>query len=474
MSPSRLFPSHRFPFSPSHFRAGSPLGTCFPLRAGLRQRAAVLILVLWAIAVLGLLAGGLSFAIRQDLAIANIQRDRLVAHWLARAGVERSIASLMDDIDATDTLQDLWADNESQFRDFEMSGGSFSVVRDGYEDVPNEWFGAGDECAKLNVNVATRDQLMKLPEMTNPVAAAILDWRDSNEDPEPDGIERGHYAGLPHPYIIRNGPMRTVRELLLVRGVTPDLFYGEDTNVNGRLDPNENDGNASDPPDNADGRLDRGWYAYLTVYSFEKNVNARGQKRLNLTSADAATLASRLGLEDWAAQSIVKRREQSEFKHLVDLLDVQRDPSVPRGSAEQDLNARDDSEKDRPITNSIFRSIVDELTLKDDEVLSGRVNINTAPLVVLRTLMDDELADAVVRQREGDGYFSSVGDLLEVTGMTREKFAALENSVAIRSSVFRVHGQGLAASGLAAAWIECVLDRSAEVPRVLFWLESTP
>ena len=35
---------------------------------------------------------------------------------------------------------------------------------------------------------------------------------------------------------------RSVREVLLVNGATPELLYGEDWNLNGRLDPNENDG----------------------------------------------------------------------------------------------------------------------------------------------------------------------------------------------------------------------------------------
>ena len=63
--------------------------------------------------------------------------------------------------------------------------------------------------------------------------------RDPDEQPEPDGVKRGYYESLPHPYTIRNGPLRTVRELLLVRGVTPELFHGEDTNANGRLHSNE-------------------------------------------------------------------------------------------------------------------------------------------------------------------------------------------------------------------------------------------
>jgi hypothetical protein len=59
--------------------------------------------------------------------------------------------------------------------------------------------------------------------------------------------------------------------------------------------------------------------------------------------------------------------------------------------------------------------------------------------------------------------------------MTKEKFAKIENSVAVRSNVFRIYSEGRAAAGLASATIESVVDRGAqEVPRVLYWLESSP
>ncbi len=440
------------------------------------RSAAVLVLVLWAIVVLSLVAGGVSFVLKQDLAIANLQRDRVVAHQLARAGVARAIAEVMDDTDATDTLADYWADDPSIFEGIALVGGTFSVIADDHRPLPAGRFGAGDECGKLNVNTATREQLAALPDATNAIVGAIIDWRDRNEQPEPDGIERGHYGSLPHPYTIRNGPLRTVRELLLVRGIDEHLLYGEDRNTNGLLDDNENDGDASPPPDNADGRLDRGWFAYLTVYSYDKNVDSGGQPRLNINNASAGDFQARLSLEQWAAESIVKAREQKEFEHLSDLLDVTRPADVQRGADDIDYYARNQREKDQPVTESIFAQIVDRLTLKDDKTLVGLLNVNTAPRAVLRTLpgVDDQLADAIIRERDAGAGFTTIGDLLQVAGMTKDIFARLEQHVTVRSWVFRIHSRGLTDSGLARASIECVVDRGGDTPRVLYWRESTP
>ena len=441
-----------------------------------RRVGAALIMVLWAIAILSLVAGGLSFAIRQDLAIANIERDRMVAHWLARAGVERTIAAIMDDVDSTDTTIESWYDNPSDMEDVKLTGGTFSVAHGSDDDVPMVLYGAEDEGGKLNINVATREQLLKLPDMTEPIAGAIIDWRDKDEEANEDGVERGYYGSLNHPYDIRNEAFRTVRELLLVRGVTPDLFYGEDHNANGLLDADENDGDATGPPDNADGRLDRGWIAYVTVYSFAKNVNGWGQQRLNLAKASEPQLMLRLHLESWAAKSIIKARENKKEGHLVDLLDVKRDPSIRRGATEDDYYPRSDGEKDQPVTKYIFQQIVDDLTLKDDEILYGQINLNTASRVVLGALpgVTEELAEAIAQRRDALGQFSSIGQLLDVNGLTKEVFGQLEDSVTVRSSVFRMRSEGQSASGLAKATIECVMDRADEAPRILYWLESSP
>jgi len=431
----------------------------------------VLVLVLWAIAVLALVAGGLAFAVRQNTAVAMIRNDRCAARWLARAGVERAIAELTDDLADVDCLDDSWADNPTAFEDRELAGGTFSVVH-GDQDAMLTIYGATDESAKLNLNAASHEQLMKLPDMTSPIASAIIDWRDDNEEPEADGIERSHYLALAHPYNIRNGPFRTVRELLLVRDVTEDLFYGEDVNLNGLLDAAEDDGLASDPPDNGDGRLTQGWATYLTVYSYERNVNADGDRRLNIKTADESSLAQRLDLEAWAAKSIIKAREQKQFEHLVDLLEVKRHPET--AGADEDFHDRSPSEKDSAVTETMFKAIVDQITLVDDEILSGRININTAPAVVIRTLpsLSEETADAVIRRRDAIGYFESVGELLDVDGIDRSAFGKLENSVTIRSNVFRIVRVGRSASGLARGAIECVVDRGGRSPRILYWQES--
>jgi hypothetical protein len=76
-----------------------------------------------------------------------------------------------------------------------------------------------------------------------------------------------------------------LEELLLVKGVTPQLLFGNDRNRNGILDPNEDDGS---------GTLDRGWSAYLTIYSRERNVDANGNARIYINDNDLEGLYQNL------------------------------------------------------------------------------------------------------------------------------------------------------------------------------------
>src|SRR4030095_7853637 len=75
----------------------------------------------------------------------------------------------------------------------------------------------------------------------------------------------------------------------LVNGVTAEILYGEDANLNGVLDANENDSDNSAPYDNRDGRLDSGLMEYFTVYSREPasgtNINTQADVQALLESS---------------------------------------------------------------------------------------------------------------------------------------------------------------------------------------------
>ena len=151
---------------------------------------------------------------------------------------------------------------------------------------------------------AGRTLLMALPSMTEDVADAILDFIDSDDEPREFGAERDYYTQLPIPYAPTNGPLQSIEQLLLVRGVTPSLLFGLDQNRNGVLEQSETLAAASSgytPSANTPGSSstqaelpDLGWAIYLTLYSKEKNVAGDGTPRVNINGSDLATLQTDL------------------------------------------------------------------------------------------------------------------------------------------------------------------------------------
>ncbi len=57
---------------------------------------------------------------------------------------------------------------------------------------------------------------------------AIRDWIDEDDDARGNGAENAYYQSLSPGYSCRNGTMLTVEELLFVKGMTPELFYGDE------------------------------------------------------------------------------------------------------------------------------------------------------------------------------------------------------------------------------------------------------
>src|SRR5262249_41429140 len=117
------------------------------------------------------------------------------------------------------------------------------------------------------------------------IANSILDWMDADSDPRPGGAEDEYYMALTPPYHCKNGPLDSLEELLFVKGVTPQLLFGNDRNRNGILDSDEDDGS---------GILDRGWSAYLTIYSREQNLDSSGNPRIYVNDRDLNKLYDKL------------------------------------------------------------------------------------------------------------------------------------------------------------------------------------
>ncbi len=419
----------------------------------------VLIAVLWIVVVMTAIAAIVGQTSRLDMKMAAAAMDDVRCKWACRAGTETAFAVLNEDSRDSDCLSDLWSDNDEDFNDVTLERCRYSVR-------------VADEAGKLNINTATKDQLMSLPYMELEIADAIVDWRDRDDNPAAEGAEGGYYENLPFPYTIRNGSLKTIRELLAVKGVTEELLYGEDTNLNGKLDYNEMDGDVSPPADNGDSFLDRGWIAYLTCYSYENNVDAAGDDRININQADEQQLQSSLGLNAPQARWIVRNRNQG-YRSIADLINP-NSPGQPQGSG----NSSSNNDETQPIDVQTFKAIADKVTISNEKKTPGKINVNTAPEEVLVALLgggdqDRALAQAIIAERAGALYgFASIGNLLDIQSMTVDRFKKIADLITIRSDVFTVHCVAAASVSGATLQTECVVDRSATPGVVLYWYQG--
>ena len=197
-----------------------------------RKTGSVLIAILWCVAILSLIVVSVLHTSRIDLMAQKNYGDRIQAHYLALAGIEKAKALLYQNAhdrsrNGKNHTGELY-NSPDEFRDITLGRGKFRVFRRGRQDEGGGIiYGVSDEESRLNVNDASVNELTNLDQMTAYIAGAIMDWRGSGQNQATNGANADYYMSLQPPYHPRNGPFETIRELLMVRGVTRDLLFGK-------------------------------------------------------------------------------------------------------------------------------------------------------------------------------------------------------------------------------------------------------
>jgi len=396
--------------------------------------------------------------------------------------------------------------------------GNVTVLAPATDDFGNYGgirYGLEDESGRLNLNALLiaddtvenggRDLLLGLPGMTNEIADAILDWIDEDDEIREYGAELESYTGLDPPYAPQNGPMNSVEELLLVRGVTPELLFGVDVNRNGMIDFSESSELVLGDP--GDGSLSRGWSAYLTLYSMEANVNEDGLPRINVNQDDMETLYNEL-LERFDAVTatfIVAYRQEGPYTGSAPAeLGVAGQPDFSKSArypltqildlvdkkVRVSLEGADEAVvMESPWPNGpgmviYLPLLMNNLTVNPSPFIPGRININEAPRAVLQGIpgMPEDLVDQIIAQRLqfdpnddnenhryetwllADGILTTEEGELDI-----ETMKALQPYICAGGDVHRAQVVGYFQDGNTAARIETVIDATTPLPRLLFW-----
>jgi general secretion pathway protein K len=198
-----------------------------------RQRGFALLIVLWTVALLALLGTQLVAAGRGDTQLARNLLDSATLEAATNGAVQQAIFGLLEPPPRR------WVDD-----------GSAHVVRVGPCVISLH---IENETDKIDVNVASAELLASLltqvgatPATAAAVAAAIVDWRSGNAQPSALGAKAPQYAAAGRGYGPPGTPFRSINELGLVLGMTPELLARVVSHVTVYTD-SDPDGSTHDP-----------------------------------------------------------------------------------------------------------------------------------------------------------------------------------------------------------------------------------
>jgi general secretion pathway protein K len=230
---------------------------------------------------------------RSDLHAAVNLRDGIELGCIARSGFQCALAVLYEDANDNefDSLHETWAYTKA------ISSFSASIFEEGrfvveitdlsgriqlnnlvkWSQDDRTWIHDPNQ-QKVLKRFLSSEEFDLEPEDVDDIIDAIKDWIDPDDDQTEFGAENSYYQSMEPAYSCRNGPFRELEELLLVKGITKELFYG-----------------TTEKP---------GISNYLSVY---------GNGEININTADPLVLASlHEGIDEERAQEMVAYREDEE------------------------------------------------------------------------------------------------------------------------------------------------------------------
>jgi len=269
-----------------------------------QAKGVALIMVLWVIAILSVVVLEFSFGMRTEANMTKNFKEEAYLYGLAEGGLHRAIAELI-------YKHDPMIQQKRRALKENIPPGKEEWITDGRLYLLPFGQGKGEvsvmgEDGKININMVSETFLRKIignmgleEEVRDVVVASIMDWRDPDDLYRLNGAENDYYQSLADPYYCKDGNLDSIEELLLVRGVTRDLFYGK--------------------MKKEDGKTERvGLKDIFSIY-------ASGEQ-IDINSASPLVMRMALGIPVGVTRLIVKAREEKRLENQQDL--IQRVPEM--------------------------------------------------------------------------------------------------------------------------------------------------
>ena len=274
-----------------------------------------MVMVLWIITILSVVVLEFSFSMRTEVNITRNYQEQLKLYAAAEGSLQRALAELILKQDPRfQQLKKNVKEGEAppEYKEWVTDGREYPVPFEGVEGAVRVMGEAG----KVNINRVSDGMLRKI--MTNlgleaegrdVVVDSILDWRDPNDFIRVNGAENEYYQSLKEPYDCKNGDFDSVEELMLVRGITPELFYGQKAKGKEGEEAKEKPVGLKD---------------IFSLYALGEQID--------INSASLPVLRVVLNLPLEVCRQVIRAREEKGFENFPDLL--QRVPELSPFSGE--------------------------------------------------------------------------------------------------------------------------------------------
>lgn len=429
------------------------------------RRGSTLIVTMWVIIALAGLVLVMSYSMRTE-AVAGANRTAQAQADAAERGAEQFLLSVVDAEVTTPGSLDDYSMEARQIGDCLVW-----VVKPDPDNQENQLYGLIDEAGKIDLNTATRDMLIKLPGMTDEAADSIVDWRDSDSSVTDQGAEDDYYLSLPEPYRCKNGPLESVEELLLVKGITHELLYNYDRNHNGMLDARELQSGSAATAFNSDSGAGRGIFPFVTVYGIQATVKSSSSSSTTSSSSSSTPSVADVNSRNTTTLQTVLKNVLSGSR-LDQILQF-----TPRNQPYANVF---DYYFRAGLTMDEFTKLYPRLTAKppttgQTESSVAKVNVNTAPPEVLLCLPNLDANDVAAitgyRQNSSSSDPSNLAWLAQV--LPREKAIGIGALVTGVSTCFCGDIVALSPDGRAFRRFRVVIDGRTPPAKIIYRRDLT-
>jgi general secretion pathway protein K len=200
------------------------------------ERGFALLAVMLVMTLLAIVVTELAMSMRLEASMVRSYKDVTLATLLAEAAVQQASREILGPA----TVEGLDEDGTLTF--YRTVGTSVLLLKQSRLPRQRVTLGAGefsyrisDEEARLNLNSAPRDRVDRLltalgldKQARDIINDSLQDWKDADDLSGINGAESDDvYLKLPVPYRARNGLLQDTAELLQIRGITPEIYRGE-------------------------------------------------------------------------------------------------------------------------------------------------------------------------------------------------------------------------------------------------------